>query len=206
MPCYYAVRERKMDNIFYHYSVERYDVLKSQVLQGKIPRDNNPMQYGKNISLFFEPIPLNLPEILHNAHDFWRSGNRVWCHEILAKDIPSNIIYKVTESPEKTELLYQKQDWSKVINSPETKDRYLAEIRLMEEKHKYVGKGRVEFLRASERFRSGIEGYYRAMYELHLKNPEDKLIEKYAACVPHAMIYPDMTPLRVSKSYMVVFQ
>lgn len=195
-----------MNNLFYHYSKEQYDVLKSHVLQGKVKRDNNPTQYGKNISLFFEPIPLHLPEILHNSHEFWKSGNSVWCHEIDSRDLPINILYKITESPEKVNLLYNKQDWTKAEGNEELTNQYISEIHQMEEKLKYIGKGRGEFLRISERFRSGIEGYYKAMYELHLKNPDDKLIEKYAACVPHAMIYPDMAPVRVSRSYMVTFQ
>ena len=37
----------------------------------------------------------------------------------------------------------------------------------------------------------GIEKYFRKAAKLNEKFPEDKINEKYAACVPHLMIYPE---------------
>ena len=57
-------------------------------------------------------------------------------------------------------------------------------------------------IRVAKKYRTGIREKYEALYQLHLKNPEDGLLDKYAACVPHVMVYVDkqvLNPQRVQR-------
>ena len=94
--------------IYYHYSVEEYDELKSKVAQGKgtipnLPRLANVLgkmegpvarrldqlgllnkrEYNRSISLFLEKIPLDIASIYGNAHKFWISGLELYEHAVV---------------------------------------------------------------------------------------------------------------------------
>lgn len=209
--------------IYYHYSVEEYDELKSKVAQGKgtipnLPRLANVLgkmegpvarrldqlgllnkrEYNRSISLFLEKIPLDIASIYGNAHKFWISGLELYEHAVVFENIPGNIVYKLTESPKKVELLYEKQDWTKVEGNPQLLEKYLKEIKDMETKYGYAGEGIDNMLKSCRPFKRDIRKRMERAYELALEYPEDKILEKYAACVPHLMIYPGYRPIKVS--------
>lgn len=201
---------------FYHYSIEPYDNLRSKVLQEANKTIDEPSSdeqmhemaymkellmfqkshapdeydYQRNISLFLEPVPRNLPSILHDKHQFWKSGVELWEYTIDSRDLPKTIPFRLVESPEVVELLYEKQDWSNAKGNPALVNKYKAEKAQLEIELHLKGKGTTALELIARKYNKGIAGYYAKAYKLHVDNPEDKIIEKYAACVPHLMIYP----------------
>ena len=96
---------------FYHYNTEEFDALLSIAIRGKGNIGDNPRAYNRNISLFLEPLPLNVAEIFNNTHSFYRSGLTLVEHVVDSNAIPLDILYSLTESPEKVALLYGSQKW-----------------------------------------------------------------------------------------------
>lgn len=191
----------------YHYSVERYTELSSLAARGLQKegfeaKESDPFAYNKSISFFFEPIPLDLPEILHHEHKFWKTGAELYQYEISTVQLKEETPYILTEGEEIVDLIYTKQDWSKVEGDASLISKYKEEIRNLELKLKYKGTKIDDLIRASKKYRTGIRERYKALYELNLKYPEDNLLDKYAATVPHVMIYTDklvIKPKRVTR-------
>ncbi len=210
--------------LFYHYSEIEFSELKSLVAQNKRGRDSevernagffdklsnavlqlmdrvNPkgeFDYDRHVSLFLEPIPLDLPSIFEHRHEFWKSGLELFEYTIDLRDLPENISYRLTETPEKTRLLYEKQDWVKAKEHPELIPKFKKEILDMENAKGYQGHGKDNLVRACSRYNRGIKRYYQRTAQLAKEYPEDKLESKYAACVPHLMIYPGYLPIPIA--------
>ena len=108
-----------------------------------------------------------------------------------------NVLYHIVESAERTRMLYSEQDWSKVTKENKLADIYKAEILAMEINKGYRGQGRMQMFDAAAQCFGKLRDYYFDLYELSENNPEDKLMEKYAATVPHVMLYLNQTKLPV---------
>lgn len=189
---------------FYHYNTEQLDTLLSLAIRGKGNISDNPRAYNKNISLFLEPLPLNVAEIFHNTHGFYRSGLDLWEHVVDSNTIPLNILYTLTETPEKVALLYGSQKWYEGM--PQSLiDSNKKEITDMEVEKGYLGEGRLNMIKACKSIPKGIEKYFMKSFKLHEKFPEDKINEKYAANVPHLMIYPE-SGIKVSSSKLITLK
>ena len=210
--------------LFYHYSEIEFDELKSLVAQGKQGRDSEiernagffdklsnsvlqmlfrlspkgEFEYNRHISLFLEPIPLNLPSIWEHKHEFWKSGLELFEYTVELKDIPENISFHLIETPEQIRLLYEKQDWELAKDHPELIPKFKKEIIDMENSKGYRGHGKNNMVRVCRRFTRGINRYYQHAVQLSKDYPEDGLNRKYAACVPHLMIYPGYLPIPVA--------
>ena len=174
---------------FYHYNTEEFDALLSTAIRGKGDIGNNPRAYNRNISLFLEPLPLNVAEIFNNTHEFYRSGLTLIEHVVDSNAIELDILFTLTETPEKVALLYGSQKWYEgmpeeliIANKKEIDD--------MEESKGYMGQGRLDMIKACRSIPKGIEKYFMKSAKLHGKFPKDKINQKYAANVPHLMIYP----------------
>lgn len=186
----------------YHYNPVEFSELKSKIAQGIKGVDNHGIKgYASSISFFLEPIPRDIAEILKHEHDFWVSGRDLYEHVIDTNDLPLDVEYVLTETPDKTKLLYEEQDWSKAEGNPELVKQYKQQIEDLEKKKGYRGKGRMKLVQVCKPFTKGISKYYQDMYKLHCKYPEDNLIKKYAATVPHLMVYVgrDSIPVTVVK-------
>lgn len=173
---------------FYHYSKEEYKDIKSKLAQGLIEDDGNPRQYAKSISLFMEPIPLNIAKLWNDTAKHWQSGTEMFQYTIDSNDIPADIEYIVFESPEKTALVFGKQNWGDDL-TPEERTANIREIEEMEAKRGYRSKGRLKLIKACKSIPKGLEKYYKEAYKLSLKFPDFEIQEKYAGAVPHLMIY-----------------
>lgn len=191
--------------LFYHYSTEQYAELKSlSAQQGSMPKTIR--MYGNSISLFIEPLPLIVADIFRQEHSIYRSHKEFYEHVLDSNDLPLNIDWHITETPEKVDLLYNKQKWYEGMSEDEIRSNKL-EIVEMENKQRYNGVGRlslVKRLKESRFFSSkSMEQYFKEAQHLNANNPEDKILEKYAACVPHVMIYPCMKPIEVKSSKLI---
>ena len=158
--------------------------------------------YDRNISLFMEPIPLDIASIYHHRHRFWKRGLELYQYEVPLENIPEGIVFRLVESPEKTELIYYKQDWSKVNgeNDPLI-DKYLLERNRLEERLGYRGHGRGNLSKVARKFQKGIKGYMNEAIKLAYEfddNLEETVFSRYAQCVPHLMIYPGYKEINYS--------
>lgn len=200
----------------YHYNVEKHDNIRSHILQEadkeiEPPSSEesghelaymkellsfqkryapDPYDYKRNVSFFLEPIPRNLPSILHNEHNFWKSGVSLWEYVIDSRDLPKNVPFQLVESNEATELIYRKQDWSNVNDNPALIKKYKQELEQLKIELRLKGEGSTALEVIARKYSKGIANYYAEAYKLHKDNPEDGIMDKYAACVPHLMVYP----------------
>ena len=181
----------------YHYNTNSLEVLSSTYHRDKQSnRTDDPYDYRKNISFFMEPVPRNLASILNHEHKFWKKGITLIEHEIDTSFIENDIYYRLVESTEKTKLIYEKQNWDIVRTNPELREVYIKQIDDLEKKLNLKSKGITNLIKVASKYK-GIKKYYEDMYIRHKEHPEDGLMEKYAATVPHLMTYPKAEYIKV---------
>lgn len=215
---------------FYHYSEKEFTELKSLLAQGKPDNGSqvertagffdefkiifdqmlsrkgvgNDYTYDRHVSLFLEPIPLDLAKIFKGKHEYWQSGLELYEYTISLEDIPSDIAFIMEETPDKTRLLYERQDWGSAKDNPEMVMKFKAEILELQKDNAYIGRGRNELVKVCRKFNKGIRHYYQLSENLAERFPEDGIQAKYAACVPHLMIYPGYRSIKISETKKVI--
>ena len=205
---------------FYHYASEEFEDLRSRLAQGKgklfimdrLPallddlqgalavqldkvRLKDEWSYERSISLFLEPVPLDIAGIYKDQHEFWQSGRELVQYEVDLKDLPAGIAWRLVESPEKTKLLYETQDWEATKKDKTLIPQYVKEVKDKEKSMGYVGHGHVSLERITKKFNRKTRRFMEQATEIALQYPEDGGFKKYAACVPHVMIYPGYKPV-----------
>lgn len=207
----------------YHYSSESHSVLKSRLRQGKmqiIKSERKPdlmkkmesgllqaldvldlipsWHYDRSISFFLEPIPLDIAKLYKGKHSFWKSGVELFEHVTTINHLAFDPFYYLAETPKKIEFLYEKQDWDSIEDADDPKIKtFLKEIQKMEKREHYRWKGRKEMLRVSKPFIGKARGFIEQAAKLAEKYPDDGIMNKYAACVPHLMIYSGIDGIEV---------
>lgn len=175
----------------YHYSKEKYDILKTLEFQRKITEEEYrkaresliksngvlPGYYFQHISFFFDPIPRDVYKYFNNNHPVWTKGNKLYEYEVYVDDI-KKFKYHIVETPDIVELIYDE--------SVTDEDFYKSyeELTL----NKYTGSNAKDLYEASYEFIGETSNYYKKAFKLDSKK-EQRM--KYAAGVPHVMIYPD---------------
>lgn len=195
----------------YHYSNVEREELKSLFAVGKEKEGydyvrENPLIYTKSISFFLEPIPKDLPSLLKGEHSFWKKGVEFYEHEVSIKDLPKNVPYRLVESIQKTDLIYNKQDWDRVEKEPNLRKQYMEEIKELEESLFFHGNDLGNLQKAIRNAKADIRRDYINMYKLHKKHPEDNLMSRYASSVPHLMIYVAEIPVKVNNVKLIVLE
>lgn len=215
----------------YHYATEEFPDLRSRLAQGKgklftpdrLPELFNNLQgaiikqldkvypkdewsYERSISLFLAPIPLDIAKIYKGQHELWQSGKELVQYEIDSQSLPAGIGWRLCESPEKTRLLYQHQDWKAAEKDKTLIPIYLKEIKDKEEKLGYIGHGREKLDKACKPFVKSNRQFMEEAANIALEFPEDGGFKKYAACVPHLMIYPGYKPVEYVKVKTIVLE
>lgn len=175
----------------YHYANSRFNDLRTLEKQRAITdeekqkaldyalKENKPGFYYEHVSFFFEPIPLDkLSGIFPKDHAVWFSGNEIFQYAVESKHI-GDFKYEIVEFPEKTELYYD-DDLS-------ISDYHLKLKEAIEANH-YIGHNQNEFEKAARHLVGQTERYFLGIK----KRPNyDEIKYKYAATVPHVMLYPD---------------
>lgn len=190
----------------YHYSTDEYDYIKTLNQQNRVTKDS-VRDYGNSASFLFERIPLDIGDIFAGDNPFWVSTTRLYEHEILLSDIETDINYHITESPQKTDLLYNKQDWTKVTKENGLVKTYLQQVNELELKLGYIGAGRNKLLQiiTKNNLHFGLRDNYIKAVAMVRKYNEKENLEKYAALVPHVMLYPHK-PIKVNNSKLITLQ
>lgn len=179
----------------YHYSAHHYEVLKTLEKQRPLTKEEleegarsvkwgAPLPYYSHISFFFESVPLDiLSSIFPKDHSVWFKGSRLYEYTVDAAKI-GHFQYAVVESPEKTELYY---DESLSI------EEYHRQINAVKKKFHYAGHSLAELQQAAKH----LEGLTRECFLALPSRPnwskkgKDSIQYKYAATVPHVMLYPE---------------
>lgn len=144
-----------------------------------------PGSYYDHISFFFDPIPsAMIGKLFENNHHTWFNGNKLFEHVIDTRDIPKGFIYDVVETPAAQEQL-NATEW---VDTDEFFAAFMKERKVIKQALGELGRGQVELDRQIKRFQGSTEKFYRLAKNL----PDWELHRtKYAANVPHVMIYAD---------------
>lgn len=165
---------------YYHYSIKPYDFLLSKNAQINKPLKKAPLVtddrsqfYNDTISLFIEPVPLDIIGKLWPDHPFWRSGAEIYQHVVLLDGIPDKLTYEMVETPELREQ-YE--------NHPgDFDDAFLKRIKTYCLAKKIIGSGKEDMVYCTER-------YLGTTRQAYLRSAENnKGTVKYAPDVPHLM-------------------
>jgi len=198
----------KTNEIFlYHYSAEKHNVLKTVEKQNKLTNEekakwdkiahdsNRAGAYYQHISFFFEPIPIDIiSNVFNNEHPVWRSGNVLYEHQVKISDL-GEFAFELVESPEVTELFYNPK-YDKYVDK-----RWYELVHHTLETNKYIGNTSEELIVAINKNKGKVrESYLLLPTRLNFQDIKDK----YAATVPHLMVYSESGEVRVDKINRIV--
>jgi len=175
----------------YHYSNEKHPVLLTRRKQGIDPPKNASVggNYVDHISFFFDPIPSKtIASIYGSFHPVWRKGNTLVEHVINVATLDKDIMFHVVESINKTKLFdefVEENNW--VYDDPVLLEKW----KILENKNTVkwgeIGKG-LKLLEIQVKKNKGITEL--AYINASRRNDFEENKMKYAANVPHLMLYP----------------
>lgn len=196
----------------YHYAKQQFPVLRTRASVN--PPSHKEMEeaqkearlyssvapYFNHISFFFDRAPLKLlGRLFKGQNEFWSDGNRIYEHVVDVDTLEQNILYRVVESPLQMKML--DEDDKHWIETDEflqahLKRRYEAQL-----KNGEIGTDLSKLKQQIEIFTGCTEAAYRAA---SMRSDFDQNIRKYAASVPHLMLYPSSGEIAVESSQQVV--
>lgn len=197
----------------YHYATENYDALRSMRAQGKCSKDEirkaeayckeyfTPGPYIDSISLFFDPVPLELlPKIYVKDHHTWFKGNKLFEFEVESDRLEMDINFNVTETPDDLKEV-DRIDWDRWNNDEEFVIEYFQRKRDRKLRSGEAGKSVVKLNRQIQHYKGTTEKFYLAASKrADFKDHQGK----YAACVPHLMLYPKHGVINIDSVQKVV--
>ena len=188
----------------YHYSAEphwqlmtrrKLGIPKEEIVKAEAHAKKLGLEgaYVDHISFFFDPIPTKLlPQIYGDQHRAWAKGTRLYEHTVDVSTLDSQILYRVVESAACTKLAYG-FPWP-AHDDLETLLRFLAMTDKLQRKNGELGIDRKEL----ERQILVHKGHTTANFILASERTDfNDGREKYAANVPHLMIYPTSGEIKV---------
>ena len=185
----------------YHYAASKYENLATRLERGEVTAEEVEIDNGKkmdldylpyyrHISFFKEPLPLNaVAAVFKGNHPFWKPGTHVYRHEVEVDDIlPA--WYKLAESVEMMVHFYD----------PKLDDLTGDQWRAFEKKELiklgYLGN-------QPSALKKAILKNQGKTLEAYLALPSrpnfNDIKMKYAAAVPHLMVYPEKGIVKVKK-------
>lgn len=155
---------------------------------GEIPADLD-FQYDDNISLFLDPIPAKLlPELFQNNHPVWRKGMVMYEHIVDTRKLPEKIGFELVESVNKTKVydeFVEKHHW--YSDDPKLLKLWWKVITPLLIQWGEIGSNRTYLETAINKNRGRTtELYKKAVQRADFEENRNK----YAANVPHLMMYP----------------
>lgn len=195
----------------YHYSTESFKELQCLQYQkeGKVSAFSKEVlqlkeipEYDRNISFFFEPLPLDILPALHQfQHPFYKVGKTVVEHTVLLDpDLGKHkCIYVVVESPEVVALrdLFDKKypGWYNKGDDDPTVVEYFRQKDKTLKDNNYHGDNLNTLTAVSRKFIGTTRKAFKDCVKR--KDYEDNKT-KYAPNVPHLMLYPHAGKLPVT--------
>lgn len=164
--------------LIYHYSYKAFDTLKTLKAQGRSKDISSIKDYDEHISFFLEPIPHEfMGTVFGPTHPVWFPGSMLIEHTVLVKDI-GEFRYRLVESPEKTAMYY---------DTTITVEQYHTRLKKLIAQHKYEGTNPKDLEALQNRFKGVLRESFAL---LPSRSNFEEIREKYAATVPHVMLYP----------------
>lgn len=192
----------------YHYANKQFDSIKSKRTQGTATAEEIKKAeaearrilmpgatYVDSISFFFEPIPSEiLGQLYGKGHPVWFDGNKLYEYEVKLDVLPARMLYEVVESEREMAAL----------------DKFVADHNWVEDDPVLLKKWFAFIL--SEKMKWGEYGDDVSKLKLQVKNNQGNIannflrasqredfkenFSKYAASVPHLMVYPETGEIR----------
>lgn len=199
--------------LLYHYSKDRFSILKTLEKQRKIKSDEvhkahedfldfekkygiqRPGYYYEHISFFFEKIPLNLYKYFPKDHSVWVKGNSLYEYTVDSKSI-KHFGYELVETPEKIKLYY---------NNDITLDEYFKRMGMLYERERYIGKDNDMFEKVVK-YNKLAEVQNNYFILLKDRPNYNEIKDKYAATVPHVMIYPVLGEIKPVEIKQIILE
>lgn len=169
--------------ILYHYSSQRYDTLKTRAAQGKPVLPDRDListvgTYNDHVSFFIEAPPLDIMGAIYGKdHGTWFPGSKLIEHRVDLSKLKS-FKYHFVETPEKIKMLF---------DDSVSDEEYYEKLEKINKSKGYTGKNLKEF-RLPYNALKGSTRYHVMRANTFPKWDVNRF--KYAACVPHVMIYP----------------
>lgn len=183
----------------YHYSKDKYSVLKTRRTQGILTKEeiqqadlDNKGNLGRaayidHISFFFDPIPLLLlPKLYKNENTSWFKGSHLVEYTVESDTLEKHIAYYVTETPEDLKDI-EKIDDKKWDSDPSYSKHYFEQKVKRKKTSGEIGTSLVELNKQISLYKGRTEEFY--LLASKRKDFKEN-IKKYAASVPHVMVYP----------------
>ncbi len=150
--------------------------------------------YYDHVSFFFEPLPLDkMGDHFNNFHDFWFNGHLIYEHVVDTRNLPKDMRYDIVETPT-INPWWEKNGFADNVSKDE-RLRVFAALRKFKEQIGEIGFDLQSFERAAKQFGKGA-------FDAYKKQKASPLWEegkaKYAAGVPHVMIYSEKGRFPVS--------
>lgn len=197
----------------YHYSKEFYDCLKTKRQQNVLTKEEIKQAdelkeddllkkaYIDHISFFFDPIPLVLLPLLYKGqNDVWFKGNTLIEYTIESDTLESNVFYYVTETPNDLKEIDKIDDY-KWDNDPNYSKLYFENKIKRKIKEHEIGSSLTELNKQINKYKGTTENNYLLASK---RKDFDYNIRKYAASVPHVMIYPSKGIINYESTRKVV--
>ena len=176
----------------YHYSKDKYDILKTRAMQGlDAPRNYYVRDdYNLTMSFFLEPAPLDILGSIYKdgCNDFWFTGNQVWEYVV---DIDTLNIdgWYVVESLEV--ISFMNKWWYEDCKADDTFEEYKKRKVELETRLHLAGVDKDEFIKTASKYVGHTRDCYMKLpHQPSWDDPTDNNKAKYAACVPHVMLKP----------------
>lgn len=184
----------------YHYSDQKYMELKTREMTTRITEQDRllasddvmvrkmPGAYYEHISFFFERPPLSkMSRVFGHDHPFWYPGHEIYEHVVSIDDLPG-FAYLVTESPDVTEFFYDERN-DKLSNR-----EYFEKVYQIRKRNHEIGDDLTKFKAVLAGMKGLTEKNYLALPD---RSNFAEIKSKYAATVPHVMLYPKGGIIRV---------
>jgi len=184
--------------LLFHYATHPYNPLRTRRLQQPLSdedirrgefsakRCSDPAPYYDHISFFLEPVPLDIIGDIFKPynHPFWHNGNRIYEHIVEHSQLPK-FDYVIVET--EFDRLHADKNWYDGIrDTPSAVEHYFAEAAKKKIRLGERGSNHVAFERGARAFIGGLRQAY-----INAPSVNDaSAMLKYAASVPHVMLYP----------------
>ena len=138
----------------------------------------------EHISFFMEPVPLDIiAKSFKGSHPFWKSGNILFEHRVKIESL-TDFYYQIVESPL---VVAMRDNFPDVEETDEMMGGYYRALKEIQISVLERGDSVKNFLRIQKAY----EGKVRECFQkLPLRKDFEEIKDKYAATVPHVMIYP----------------
>jgi hypothetical protein len=195
----------------YHYSKKRFNELRSlshqrnetkkelDDINKKYTQTMAPGPYANNISFFIEPIPIDiLGDLFDNKHQVWFNGNHLYEYFIDVESLDKNILFNIVETPDDTKLMDSKDTDSM---SDDEFDTYMRLKMTNKYSRGEIGIGRNNLIHQISRFLGTIR---QAFIDARSRTDAKDTVNKYAANVPHLMLYPESGIIQYKRVEQIV--